>query len=90
MASVAVKNLTSSALSVEVAPRMSIVIEPGAIKTPIWERSEVRGVLANGRAKMLQRIAERKQQFLENLPDNAPGQMKALQDYEFLNPGRRS
>ena len=31
MASVAVKNLTSSALSVEVAPRMSIVIEPGAI-----------------------------------------------------------
>ena len=36
--------------------------------------------------EMLQRIAERKQQFLENLPDNAPGQMKALQDYEFLNP----
>lgn len=36
--------------------------------------------------EMLQRIAERKQQFLDNLPDNAPGQMKALQDYEFLNP----
>jgi len=36
--------------------------------------------------EMLQRIAERKQQFLDNLPENAPGQMKALQDYEFLNP----
>ena len=35
---------------------------------------------------MLQRIAERKQNFLDNLPENAPGQMKALQDYEFLNP----
>ncbi len=36
--------------------------------------------------EMLQRIAERKQQFLDQLPENAPGQMKALQDYEFLNP----
>lgn len=36
--------------------------------------------------EMLQRIAERKQQFLEGLPGDAPGQMKALQDYEFLNP----
>ncbi|RJQ12416.1 MAG: VWA domain-containing protein [Dehalococcoidia bacterium] len=36
--------------------------------------------------EMLQRIAERKQQFLEGLPNDAPGQMKALQDYEFLNP----
>ncbi|MBM4409864.1 MAG: VWA domain-containing protein [Chloroflexi bacterium] len=36
--------------------------------------------------EMLQRIAERKQQFLEDLPGDAPGQMKALHDYEFLNP----
>ena len=36
--------------------------------------------------EMLQRIAERKQHFLEGLPGDAPGQMKALQDYEFLNP----
>jgi NADP-dependent 3-hydroxy acid dehydrogenase YdfG len=30
---------------------------PGMIKTPIWERSEVRGQLANGRGKLLPRIA---------------------------------
>jgi short-subunit dehydrogenase len=30
---------------------------PGMIKTPIWERSEVRGTLANGRGKLLERIA---------------------------------
>jgi short-subunit dehydrogenase len=30
---------------------------PGMIKTPIWERSEVRGELARGREKMLERIA---------------------------------
>lgn len=30
---------------------------PGMIKTPIWERSEVRGALANGRSKLLARVA---------------------------------
>ncbi|MBA2540399.1 MAG: SDR family oxidoreductase [Deltaproteobacteria bacterium] len=30
---------------------------PGMIKTPIWERSEVRGGLANGRGRMFERIA---------------------------------
>jgi uncharacterized protein with von Willebrand factor type A (vWA) domain len=36
--------------------------------------------------EMLQRIAQRKQQFLDQLPPDAPGQMKELQNYEFLNP----
>ena len=36
--------------------------------------------------EMLKRIAERKQQFLEQLPPDAAGQMKDLQNYEFLNP----
>lgn len=35
---------------------------------------------------MLRRIAERKQQFLDDLPPDAAGQMKELQNYEFLNP----
>ncbi len=36
--------------------------------------------------EMLRRIAERKQQFLDNLPPDPAGQMKELQNYEFLNP----
>ena len=35
---------------------------------------------------MLRSIVERKQQFLDDLPDDAPGRMKGLQDYEFMNP----
>ena len=36
--------------------------------------------------EMLRRIAERKRDFLERLPEDAAGQMKELQNYEFLNP----
>ena len=36
--------------------------------------------------EMLRRIAERKQQFLDQLPPDAAGQMKDLQNYEFLSP----
>ena len=35
---------------------------------------------------MLRRIVERKQQFLEGLPEEPAGQVKELQNYEFLNP----
>ena len=37
-------------------------------------------------AEMLRRIAERKQDFLDELPEDAAGRMKSLQEYEFLNP----
>ena len=37
-------------------------------------------------SEMLRRIAERKQDFLEELPQDTAGQVKSLQDYEFLNP----
>ncbi len=36
--------------------------------------------------EMLERIAQRKQDFLDRLPPDAAGQMKELQNYEFLNP----
>ena len=36
--------------------------------------------------QMLERIAQRKQDFLDQLPPDAAGQMKELQNYEFLNP----
>ncbi|MGE3961664.1 MAG: VWA domain-containing protein [Dehalococcoidia bacterium] len=36
--------------------------------------------------EMLQRIAQRKQDFLDQLPDDPAGQMKELQNYEFLDP----
>ena len=35
---------------------------------------------------MLRKIVERKQEFLDDLPDDAPGRMKGLQQYEFMNP----
>ncbi len=35
---------------------------------------------------MLRRIAERKEQFLEELPEDTAGQVRSLQDYEFLDP----
>ncbi len=37
-------------------------------------------------AEMLRNIVERKQGFLENLPPDAGGQVKELQNYEFMNP----
>jgi uncharacterized protein with von Willebrand factor type A (vWA) domain len=36
--------------------------------------------------QMLERIAQRKQDFLDQLPPDPAGQMKDLQNYEFLNP----
>ena len=35
---------------------------------------------------MLRRIVERKQEFLDGLPDEPAGQVRELQQYEFLNP----
>ena len=35
---------------------------------------------------MLRRIVERKQHFLDELPEEPSGQVKELQNYEFLNP----
>ncbi len=37
-------------------------------------------------AHMLQNIAERKRQFLEGLPQDVPGKIKELQNYEFMDP----
>ena len=36
--------------------------------------------------EMLRRIAKRKQDFLDELPEDTAGQVRSLQDYEFLNP----
>lgn len=37
-------------------------------------------------ADMLRSIANRKQDFLDELPDDAAGQVRRLQDYEFMDP----
>ncbi len=37
-------------------------------------------------ARMLNTIAQRKQQFLEGLPEDTPGKIKELQNYEFMDP----
>ena len=36
--------------------------------------------------QMLERIAERKQRFLDDLPPDTAGRVQELQNYEFLNP----
>lgn len=40
--------------------------------------------------QMLERIAQKKQDFIEALPEDPAGQMKELQNYEFLNPDAQS
>ena len=37
-------------------------------------------------AQMLSNIVERKRQFLEGLPEDVPGKIKELQNYEFIDP----
>ena len=37
-------------------------------------------------AEMLKNIAEKKQNFLENLPEDVGGKVKELQQYEFMDP----
>jgi uncharacterized protein with von Willebrand factor type A (vWA) domain len=39
--------------------------------------------------KMLEERAARKQEFLENLPEDTAGQIAQLRDYEFMDPGAR-
>lgn len=41
-------------------------------------------------ARMLENIAGRKQQFLENLPNDLGGAVKELQNYEFMDPEAQS
>jgi uncharacterized protein with von Willebrand factor type A (vWA) domain len=68
---------------------------PGA-GTPAGEAGAESGQPSSGDAgapggdpdlsQMLRRIAERKRGFLDELPPDPPGQVGALQGYEFLNP----
>jgi uncharacterized protein with von Willebrand factor type A (vWA) domain len=37
-------------------------------------------------AEMLKNIAEKKKNFLENLPEDVGGRVKELQEYEFMDP----
>ncbi|MBX5457255.1 MAG: VWA domain-containing protein [Thermogemmatispora sp.] len=39
--------------------------------------------------RMLETIAQRKQQYLENLPRDLPGQIKALSEYDFMEEAAR-
>jgi uncharacterized protein with von Willebrand factor type A (vWA) domain len=39
--------------------------------------------------RMLEMIAKRKQQFLDNLPKDVPGQIKSLTDYDFMDDEAR-
>ncbi len=37
-------------------------------------------------AEMLRNIAQRKKDYLDNLPQDVPGRIKSLQEYEFMDP----
>ena len=39
--------------------------------------------------RMLEMIAQRKQEFLDNLPKDVPGQIKSLSDYDFMDDEAR-
>ena len=39
--------------------------------------------------KMLERMADQKRQQLDQLPDDMPGQIRSLQDYDFMDPDAR-
>jgi uncharacterized protein with von Willebrand factor type A (vWA) domain len=52
--------------------------EPGGAEGELSEKEQFQ--------QMLERIAQRKQDFLDQLPEDPAGQMKELQNYEFLNP----
>ncbi len=52
--------------------------QPGAAGQELTEEEQFQ--------QMLERIAQRKQDFLDQLPPDAAGQMKELQNSEFLNP----
>ncbi len=39
--------------------------------------------------KLLEKVANRKLQFLEELPPDVPGQIKALSEYDFMDDGAR-
>lgn len=43
----------------------------------------------DGLRKMLENIANRKNRYLDDLPKDAAGQIKGLQDYEFMDPQAR-
>src|SRR4051794_17583480 len=43
----------------------------------------------DGLRKMLENIANRKNRYLDDLPDDAGGKIKGLQDYEFMDPQAR-
>ncbi|MCY4638734.1 MAG: VWA domain-containing protein [Chloroflexi bacterium] len=58
---------------------------PGAEGEPPGD-GQARGDDEADLARMLRRVVERKQRFLDELPPDAPGQIGALRDYEFLSP----
>jgi len=39
---------------------------------------------------MLDNLAQRKRQFLDGLPEDVPGQIKELSDYEFMDDDARA
>ncbi|MDH5201419.1 MAG: VWA domain-containing protein, partial [Candidatus Bathyarchaeota archaeon] len=61
--------------------------DEGAVAQPSPSGQEAQaGAPSREFAQMLQKIAQRKQSFLDNLPEDVPGRIKELQNYEFMDP----
>src|SRR3989304_545679 len=52
-----------------------------------WQSGQQGGQQQNSEfAEMLRNIANKKQEFLQSLPEDVAGQMRQLQNYEFMDP----
>src|SRR5215218_8072276 len=60
--------------------------EPGESGEPSGGESQDGGLDQETLRRMLENMAAKKQQYLDSLPDDLGGQIKALTDYEFMDP----
>ncbi len=71
-------------------PRGSKSGQPSGSKSPRAQQGGGDGETPDEEAKrlaeMLKNVVDRKQNFLENLPEDAGGRVKELQEYEFMDP----
>jgi uncharacterized protein with von Willebrand factor type A (vWA) domain len=69
------------------APRSASPSQPGSGQSGGQQQSGAQGGGEQDQfAEMLKNIANRKKNFLGNLPQDVPGAVKELQNYEFMDP----
>lgn len=67
------------------APPVPSPVQPGGAQEPGGER-DAEGLSPEQLQRALEQLARRKQEFLDNLPKDVGGAIRALMDYEFMEP----